>query len=170
MHMSITFENAIEQTQGLLSQIEFLDVNKIIEKITDLISTENGARGFFVTYLTSDLSYTKYPSLEVITALKTSPIVVNELLIKNLAMSTAMVIYHRSQGDEENAQGSEKVQEKTGQLIKQLLSPTLGEKLQQLAISLNRGQGEYQVFLERWGYDDRQRQAIAEAIQPFLEY
>jgi hypothetical protein len=106
--------------------------------------------------------------LEVITALKTSPTLVNELLVKNLAMSTAMVIYHRSQGDEENAQGSEKVQEKTGQLIKQLLSQSLGEKLQQLATSLNTGQGEYQAFLERWGYDDCQRQAIAKIIQPFL--
>ncbi len=167
--MGVTFENAIQQTQDLLSQIEFLDANVITEKLTDLVSTENGARGFFVTYLTSDLSYSEYPSLEVITALKTSPIFVNELLVKNLAMSTAMVIYHRGQGDEENAQGSEKVQEKTGQLIKQLLSPALEEKLQQLATSLNAGQGEYQAFLERWGYDDCQRQAIAEIIQPFLQ-
>ena len=169
MDMSITFENAIQQTQDLLSQIEFLDAKTITQKFTELVSTENGARGFFVTYLTSDLSHTEYPSLEVITALKTSPIFVNELLVKNLAMSTAMVIYHRSQGDEENAQGSEKVQEKTGQLIKQLLSQSLGEKLQQLATSLNTGQGEYQAFLERWGYDDCQRQAIAEIIQPFLQ-
>ena len=168
MFMSITFENAIRQTQDLLSQIDFLDTDTITQKITELFSTENGARGFFVTYLTSDLPYTEHPSLEVITALKTSPILVNELLVKNLAMSTAMVIYHRSQGDEENAQGSEKVQEKTGQLIKQLLSQSLGEKLQQLATSLNTGQGEYQAFLERWGYDDCQRQAIAKIIQPFL--
>ncbi|NCR40799.1 MAG: hypothetical protein GPJ21_13525 [Microcystis aeruginosa W13-11] len=166
--MAITFENAIQQTQDLLSQIEFLDTDTITQKITELVSTENGARGFFVTYLTSDLSHREYPSLEVITALKTSPIFVNELLVKNLAMSTAMVIYHRSQGDQENAQGSEKVQEKTGQLIKQLLSPALGEKLQQLATSLNTGQGEYQAFLKRWGYDDCQRQAIAEIIQTFL--
>ncbi len=169
MGMSISFENAIQQTQDLLTQIEFLDANTITQKLTELVSTENGARGFFVTYLTSDLSYTEYPSLEVITALKTSPILVNELLVKNLAMATAMVIYHRKQGDEENARGSERVQEKTGQLIKQLLSPELGEKLQQLATSLNREQGEYQAFLERWGYDDCQRQAIAEIIQPFLQ-
>ena len=168
MGMGISFENAIQQTQDLLSQIEFLDAKTITQKFTELVSTENGARGFFVTYLTSDLSHTEYPSLEVITALKTSPIFVNESLVKNLAMSTAMVIYHRSQGDKENAQGSEKVQEKTGQLIKQLLSQALGEKLQQLATSLNTGQGEYQAFLERWGYDDYQRQAIAEIIQPFL--
>ncbi|TRU18840.1 MAG: hypothetical protein EWV80_20270 [Microcystis aeruginosa Ma_QC_B_20070730_S2] len=166
--MGITFENAIQQTQDLLSKIQSLDTDTITQKLTELVSTENGARGFFVTYLTSDLSYTEHPSLEVITALKTSPTLVNELLVKNLAMSTAMVIYHRSQGDEENAKGSEKVQEKTSQLIEQLLSQSLGEKLRQLATSLNTGQGEYQAFLERWGYDDCQRQAIAEIIQTFL--
>ena len=166
--MGITFENAIQQTQDLLSKIQSLDTDTITQKLTELVSTENGARGFFVTYLTSDLPYTEHPSLEVITALKTSPTLVNELLVKNLVMSTAMVIYHRSQGDEENAKGSEKVQEKTSQLIKQLLSPALGEKLRQLATSLNTGQGEYQAFLERWGYDDCQRQAIAEIIQTFL--
>ena len=166
--MGITFENAIQQIQDLLSKIQSLDTDTITQKLTELVSTENGARGFFVTYLTSDLPYTEHPSLQVITALKTSPILVNELLVKNLAMSTAMVIYHRSQGDEANAQGSEKVQEKTGQLIKQLLSQSLAEKLQQLATSLNTGQGEYQAFLERWGYDDCQRQAITEIMQPFL--
>jgi len=54
--MGITFENAIQQTQDLLTQIEFLDANTITQKLTELVSTENGARGFFVTYLTSDLS------------------------------------------------------------------------------------------------------------------
>ncbi|MGV2389707.1 MAG UNVERIFIED_CONTAM: hypothetical protein LVR29_19960 [Microcystis novacekii LVE1205-3] len=102
--MGITFENAIQQTQDLLSQIEHLDANIITEKLTDLVSTENEARGFFVTYLTSDLPYTEYPSLEVITALKTSPILVNELLVKNLAMSTAMASScHRESRNEENA-------------------------------------------------------------------
>jgi hypothetical protein len=168
MFTNITFEDAIQQTQDLLREFDSLGFAKIIQIITDLVSTENGARGFFVTYLTSDLSYTKLPSLEVIAALKTSPILVNELLVKNLAMSTAMAIYHRRQGNEENARGSEEVQEKTSQLINQLLSPALKEKLQQLATSANTGGGEYQAFLERWGYDHSQRQAIAEVIQPFL--
>ncbi|MCZ8192195.1 MAG: hypothetical protein O9326_21340, partial [Microcystis sp. LE19-338.1B] len=34
--MSITFENAIQQTQDLLSQIEFLDIKTITEKLTDV--------------------------------------------------------------------------------------------------------------------------------------
>jgi hypothetical protein len=168
MDRNITFEDAIRQTQDLLSEIESLDTYKVNQKITDLVSTENGARGFFVTYLTSDLPYTRSPSPEVIAALKTSPSLVDELLVKNLAMSTAMAIYHRSQGDEENAQGSKGVQEKTSQLINQLLSPALKEKLQQLATSLKTGEGEYQAFLDRWKYDHCQRQAIAEIIQPFL--
>jgi hypothetical protein len=34
--MGITFENAIQQTQDLLSQIEFLDIKTITEKLTDV--------------------------------------------------------------------------------------------------------------------------------------
>ena len=34
--MVITFENAIQQTQDLLSQIEFLDIKTITEKLTDV--------------------------------------------------------------------------------------------------------------------------------------
>ncbi|MFM7477239.1 MAG: hypothetical protein ACKO2T_16395, partial [Microcystis aeruginosa] len=34
--MSITFENAIQQTQDLLSQIEFLDTDTITQKLTDV--------------------------------------------------------------------------------------------------------------------------------------
>ncbi|MCA2701900.1 MAG: hypothetical protein IM500_16165, partial [Microcystis sp. M179S2] len=34
--MSITFENAIRQTQDLLSQIEFLDTDTITQKLTDV--------------------------------------------------------------------------------------------------------------------------------------
>jgi hypothetical protein len=36
MDMSITFENAIRQTQDLLSQIEFLDTDTITQKLTDV--------------------------------------------------------------------------------------------------------------------------------------
>jgi len=36
MFMSITFENAIRQTQDLLSQIEFLDTDTITQKLTDV--------------------------------------------------------------------------------------------------------------------------------------
>jgi hypothetical protein len=35
MGMSISFENAIQQTQDLLSQIEFLDTDTITQKISN---------------------------------------------------------------------------------------------------------------------------------------
>jgi hypothetical protein len=165
--MTITFEDALQKTQELLAKIESLDAAEITQQIAELVATENGTRGFFVTYLTSDYAWTATPKPEVIKALKTS-LTVDEVLVKTLAMSTAMAITHRNNGDEENAQGSEKVQQKTSQLIKRLLSPVLTEKLQQLSISLHSSEGQYQAFLDRWEYDHWQRQAIAEIIQPFL--
>jgi hypothetical protein len=166
--MSITFEAALQKAQELLTKIESKDSSLIAQQIAELVSTENGARGFFVTYLTSEDAWTKSPTPEVINALKTSLIIVDEVLVKTLAMSTAMAIYHRSNSDEENAQSSDRVRQKTSQLITQLLSPPLTKKLQQLSLSLNTGEGEYQAFLDRWEYDSSQRQAIAEVIQPFL--
>jgi hypothetical protein len=42
------------------------------------------------------------------------------------------------------------------------------QRLEQL-LEGTRGQGEDQAFLERWGYDDTQIQAIAEAAQAVAE-
>ena len=52
---AVTFEQAIALTQSLLSQIEAGSLSEadIATVISALVKTENGARGFFVTYLTS---------------------------------------------------------------------------------------------------------------------
>jgi uncharacterized membrane protein (DUF441 family) len=52
---SVTFEEAIAFTQSLMSQIEAGEVSpsEIRNAIAQLVKSENGARGFFVTYLTS---------------------------------------------------------------------------------------------------------------------
>ncbi|MCC3433131.1 MAG: hypothetical protein JGK08_25040, partial [Microcoleus sp. PH2017_04_SCI_O_A] len=53
---SITFEGAIELTQSLLPQIEGsrLSEAQIEQAVASLVKTKNGARGFFVTYLTDE--------------------------------------------------------------------------------------------------------------------
>jgi hypothetical protein len=62
---SVTFEEAIALTQSLMSQMETGELQgELVQKqislrgfgeaITQLVKSENGARGFFVTYLTSE--------------------------------------------------------------------------------------------------------------------
>ncbi|MGK7916667.1 MAG: hypothetical protein AB4038_14160 [Prochloraceae cyanobacterium] len=163
---SITFEEALAFTQSLLEQIEAgkLNEEEIQEAIASLVKSMNGARGFFVTYLTDDRTLADNPSNGVIQALQSSPEIVGELLVKNVAMSTAMAITHRRNNDEKMAKSSDRVSQRTANLIKQFQLNIVVDKLQQLCQSAATGQGNYQDFLQRWGYDEEQRQAIEQVI------
>jgi len=164
---TVSFEEAIAHTQQLMQAMEqeALSEAEVESTLAQLVSTENGARGFFVTYLTDDRPLADYPSSGVINALKASPDVVSELLVKNLAMSAAMAIAHRRNNDESMAQGSNRVRSRTANLMQHLQLPQITTKLQQLNESATTGQGAYQAFLDRWNYDAEQRQRIQEVTQ-----
>ena len=164
---TVTFEEAIALTQSLLSRIEAgeLPPGEIEAAITELVKSENGARGFFVTYLPSELTLADNPSPEIVGALQSSPAIVAELLVKNLAMSTAMAVTHHRNGNEQMAQGSERVRSRTTRLIQLVELPAVRELSQKLLESATTGVGRYKSFLERWGYDAEQRQVICQAFQ-----
>lgn len=163
----ITFEGAIALTQSLLSRIAAgeLPPAEIEAAITELVKSENGARGFFVTYLPSELTLADNPSPPVVRALQSSPAIVAELLVKNLAMSTAMAVTHRRNRNEQMAQGSDRVRERTARLIQLVELPAVRELSQKLFESATTGEGRYKSFLERWGYDAEQRQLICQAVE-----
>lgn len=156
----LNFASAIAFTQELLSNKE-----PSASEIAQLVETEDGARGFFVTYLTSDLAFR--PTEEILTGLRSHPEIVSELLVKNLAMSTAQELFHRRREDENMASSSQQVQERTARLIKLLDLDLVYEKLQQMIVSID-ADGSYRAFLERWNYDTEQKQAIKAAINNFL--
>lgn len=164
---AITFEQAIHLTHALLARMESgnLSETELESTLTDLVSSENGARGFFVTYLTNDRPFADHPSPAVVQALQTSPNIVAELLVKNVAMSTAMAITHRRNQNEAMSEGSDRVQRRTAQLIQLVQLPQVSQKAEQLQESAATGAGEYQGFLDRWKYDAEQRQAIQDAIK-----
>ncbi|MGI0489160.1 hypothetical protein ACN4EK_27425 [Pantanalinema rosaneae CENA516] len=164
---AISFEQAIAVTQALLEQMaqEELSSSEIELVLRALVSTENGARGFFVTYLSDDRPFADYPNPAIVNALKTAPAIVAPLLIKNLAMSTAMAITHRRNQHEDLAQGSDRVRARSAQFIQLLQLPELQTHAQHLWHSLTTGTGEYQTFLERWSYDAEQRQAMQQALE-----
>jgi hypothetical protein len=163
----LTFEQAIALTQSLLTQMEQgkLSEAEIGEAIATLVSSMNGARGFFVTYLSDERAIADHPSEAVMQALQTSPEIVSDLLVKNLAMSSAMAITHRRNGDEPMAQGSDRVRSRTAYLIKRLRLAAIIEKAQKLHESASTGLGEYKAFLDRWGYDAEQRQVIQQSME-----
>jgi hypothetical protein len=164
---NVSFEDAIALTQTLLDNLEQGKISQstLEQTIQNLVSTENGARGFFVTYLSDDRPFIEENLSTVAKNLEASPDVVSPLLVKNLAMSTAMAITHRRNQNEELAQGSDRVRSRTKQLIQSLPLPQLKEHAHQLATSISTGTGTYQNFLERWRYDAEQKQAMYSALK-----
>lgn len=166
---AVTFEQAIALTQALLSQAEAgVTQPEIATVIAELVKTENGARGFFVTYLTSDLPMADNPSPFVVQALQSNPDVVAELLVKNLAMSAAQAEFHHRNQKEDMAQGSERISRRTARLIELVDLPAVDERGQKLLESAATGEGSYKAFLDRWGYDAHQRQIIYQALKQVL--
>lgn len=162
----LSFEKAISVSQGLLDEMEQgnLTEAQIGEAIAALAAAENGARGFFVTYLSDPRSLSDQPSQAVLDALATSPTVVSPLLVKNLVMSTAMAITHRRNQNEDLAQGSDQVKARSLKLLQHLTFPELKQQAQDMVTSLETGKGHYQSFLERWQYDTEQRQAMLQVL------
>lgn len=167
---SITFEEAMTYTQSLVENMQAgnLSDEETEAAIASLVKSENGARGFFVTYLTGESILADNPSEALICGLKASPEIVGELLVKNLAMSAAMAVTHRRNNNQEMAMGSERVRERSANLIQELQLDIIKDKLQQLQESATKGEGNYQVFLKRWGYDAEQLEVIEGAIKQVI--
>ncbi|MEE3717833.1 hypothetical protein V2H45_13910 [Tumidithrix elongata RA019] len=174
---TLSFEQAIAYTEKLLNHTELTDADLQAE-ITNLVATENGARGFFVCYLTGDWQLADRPSEGIIRALQAVPEPGAELLVKNLAMSTAMAIAHRRMDNETQAQGSDRVAKRTAHLMT-LLNLDEIDRLAKLmyasaqAHEVQTGSGrdhgqvdddKYSAFLKKWGYDREQKDAIQTAI------
>lgn len=166
---TVTFEQAIALTQSLLSQLEAgIQEPEIATVISDLVKTQSGARGFFVTYLTSESSVADNPSTAIIQALRSHPEVVAELLVKNLAMSASQVVFHRRNQNEAMAQDSERVRQRTARLIELVNLTNVRDRIHKLLQTLAQGEGEYKTFLERWGYDTEQKQVMSQALQQVI--
>jgi hypothetical protein len=165
-YTDLSFEQAIAHSQDLLGQMADgnLSDQEITTAIANLVATENGARGFFVTFLTAqNFPLADQPSPALLTALESSPAIVGELLVKNLAMASATEILHQRLEDGAAAQGSRQVAQRTQTLINELQLPGVPEKLTALQQSLD-GAGPYTAFLQRWNYDQKQKEAIRQAI------
>jgi len=161
----VTFEQAIALTQTWLDRAmrDGVSAEQTEQAIAQLLATMNGARGFFVAFLTDNRSLDPALLNAVLRALAEAPETVANLLVKNLAMSSAMAIAHRRREDEINAQGSENVRSRTLDLICHLSSPAIQTEIAALKRSLESDEGAYASFLTRWGYDAEQRQAIETA-------
>ena len=166
----IKFDEAINLTQNFLTQLKAnqLSSTEIQDFVTNLVATSNGARGFFVTYLTSSDPICDEPRSEIIAALGAHPEITADLLVKNIAMSTAQQLYHQRREDPDMAASSATVATRTIEIVKQLNLPQIQEMCRELIDTIMNGSGTYSNFLKRWGYDEEQKNSIAQVVSQLV--
>ncbi|MFM7550975.1 MAG: hypothetical protein ACKO8I_19345, partial [Cyanobacteriota bacterium] len=91
-----------------------------------------------------------------------------DLTARNLAMSTAMTLHHQRSADPEQQARSERVRARCTELLL-LLEPEAVKGRLETLLQATQGLGDDVAFLDRWGYDPQQRQAIADAILAVAE-
>jgi hypothetical protein len=162
MTPDLKFADAIALTQNFVTQLghQQLQPSEITDFVAGLVATQEGARGFFVGYLTNTDPIVDRSDPAVLAGLNTHRDIVSDLLVKNLAMSTAQELHFQRQAQPDMAANSQVVAQRSQQLIAKLAWPELSERCQKMAHSTETGTGEYAEFLTRWGYDAAQRQAI----------
>ena len=94
--------------------------------------------------------------------LRSSGEIVVDLTVKNLAMSSAMIITHRNNKDPQEIQ-SKRIKIRCIELLK-LLDSTQVKKRLDVLLEATKGNGADLKFLNRWGYNDEQIKAISESI------
>ncbi|MBW3042463.1 hypothetical protein [Prochlorococcus marinus] len=134
----------------------------ISDRIGELIKTVEGARGFFAVSFSIDCPLMdRFPDA-LIFQLRSSGEIVVDITVKNLAMSSAMIITHKKNNDPQEMQ-SERIKIRCIELLKLLNSNQVKKRLDVL-LEATKGNGEDLRFLDRWGFDDEQIKAISESI------
>lgn len=166
-----SFPEAMEITAQWLSQWEAGELSEevLADRVGALVRSRDGARGFFVVAMAGDSPLLDRLSDPLLLQLRAAGEPVVDLTARNLAMSSAMVIAHQRSGDPIQQAGSERVRARAIDLLRHLESGRVCERLQTLLQAARDGQGEDVAFLERWGYDEEQRQAIAIALEAVAE-
>ena len=159
-----TFKQAMEATMIWCKSWENDEISDevISDRIGELIKSLDGARGFFVVSLSIDCPLMdRFPDALIFQLRRAGGIVV-DLTVKNLAMSSAMIITHRKNGNPQQIQ-SERIKMRCIELLKLLDSNQVKKRLDVL-LEATKGNGEDLKFLERWEYDDEQVNAISQSI------
>ena len=167
----LSVPEAMETSAGWLAAWESGELSDevLADQVGALVASRDGARGFFVVALTGDTPLMDRLPEPLVLQLRAAGPPVVDLTARNLAMSTAMALAHGRNGDSERQAGSERVQARSRELLRQLDPAQVKERLEALLSAARDGQGAEVAFLDRWGYDPGQRAAIAAAIESVAE-
>ena len=171
-----SFEQAMEITVQWLALWDSGELSDevLADRVGELVASRDGTRGFFVVALTVDGPLMDRLPEPLVAQLRAAGAGVVDLTARNLVMSTAMRLFHQRSGDVNQQNGSKRVQTRSRELLRQLDSQAVKCRLESLlaaakakpedAAKMSDGK-----FMDRFGYDLEQRQAIAEAINAVAE-
>ncbi|MEB3271789.1 MAG: hypothetical protein VKJ44_09110 [Synechococcus sp.] len=161
------FAQAIEITGRWLAAWEAGELSDevLADRVAQLVAHREGARGFFVVALAGDSPLLDRLPEPLLLQLRRAGAPLIDLTARNLAMSSAMAVAHARCGDRQQQAGSERVQARATELLRQLEPGGVCRRLETLLAAARDQQGEDVAFLERWGYDAEQRRGIAVAIE-----
>ena len=175
---AVSFADAMALTGTWLEQWESGELSEevLADRVAELVASRDGARGFFVVALAGVSPLMDRLPEVLVLQLRLAGASVVDLSVRNLAMSTAMALAHGRAGDGAQQLGSERVQARSLALLQQLDPHLVKARLEPLLAAASSADPldpaprpaaveEDLAFLQRWGYDAEQRQAIAAALE-----
>ncbi len=165
-----TFEQAINASMLWCEAWEKAELSDevLADRISELLASRNGARGFFVISLASDCPLMDRLPEPIVLKLREAGESVIDLTVRNLAMSTAMSLHHQRQEDINQQARSKRVTARCLDLLR-LLEPNKVKRRLEKLLAGTKGEGDDVAFLERWGYDDEQKREIISSIHAVAE-
>ncbi len=138
------------------------------DRVSELLETKDGTRGFLAVSLSSESPLMDRLPESLVFQLRAAGEIVIDLTVRNLAMSTAMSLHHQREKSLQQKAGSEQVRRRCLDLLRCLEPNKVKRRLEKL-LNGTKGEGADVEFLEKWGYDNEQKQSIASSIYEVAE-
>ena len=141
---------------------DLLSEEVLADRIAELIKTKNGLRGFFA-YALSDkdcLLLDKLP-FSLVFKLNESGAAVVEIIIKNLIMSSAQIIIHRRDSNNEYEIRSENISERCKAILRLLETKLVTESFNRVLRDLDNMGNSFDNSIK---YDSEQKEFIKKQI------
>ena len=146
---------------------DLLSEEVLADRISELIKTKNGLRGFFAYALSDRDCYLldKLPSSIIFMLTKGGEEVV-EILVKNLLMSSAQIIVHRRENNLEHKLTSENISERCKGILRVLETKLVTKTINQIVKDLDNIGNSFDKSIK---YDDQQKEFIKQQISDIAQ-
>jgi hypothetical protein len=129
----------------------------LADRVAELVVSRDGGRGFFAVGLAGDSPLLDRLPEPLVLALRAVGAPVVDLCLRNLAMSTAMVLHHARSGDPQQQAGSERVASRCTELLRLLEPSQVKQRLESLWAAARAGESSSEIGSEGSGEGSSER-------------